>query len=91
MSNLKRISDAVLGNEVYLYLNEDFPIEESIKNLKKNIEKLEKEINALTSRLSNPHFRDKAPKNVVKESESKLKEDVNTLKLLKKHLGELEG
>jgi len=81
----------VLGNEVYLYLNKDFPIEESIKNLKKNIEKLEREINTLNSRLLNPHFRDKAPKNVVEESESKLKEDVNTLKLLKKHLGELEG
>ena len=34
IGGLRRISDAVLGNEIYLYLNKDFPIEESIKNLK---------------------------------------------------------
>ncbi len=91
IGGLRRISDAVLGNEIYLYLNKDFPIEESIRKLKKSIEKLEKEIENLTSRLSNPNFRDKAPRNVVEESELKLKEDANTLKLLKKHLKELEG
>lgn len=88
---LKRISDAVMGNEIYLYLSAEFPIDESIKRIKKNIDKLEREINTLNSRLSSPSFKSKAPKHVIEETELKMREDMDTLSLLKKYLKELEG
>ena len=60
------------GVEIYLPLKGLIDVEKETARLKKDAEKLEKEIGRLSAKLSNPGFLSKAPEHVVSSEREKL-------------------
>ena len=66
---------AVAGNiEIFIPLKGLINFEEEEKRLKKDIEKIEKELLALERKMSNKEFIEKAPKEVVEKDKARLEE-----------------
>ena len=66
-----------LKTEIYIPLNDLVDKEKEIDNLKKDIEKTQKELDRVISKLSNEAFTSKAPKEVI-EKENRIKEELET-------------
>ncbi|MCX8095015.1 MAG: valine--tRNA ligase [Caldisericia bacterium] len=88
--NLKSIKDIVQGAEIFLYIEEDYPIEERIKIMEKEIEALKREISSLKDRLNNKDFLEKAPSEVIEEVKEKLTDNEKRYELLLMHIDELK-
>ncbi|HLA51621.1 MAG TPA: class I tRNA ligase family protein, partial [Thermodesulfobacteriota bacterium] len=66
---------AVAGNiEIFIPLKGLINFEEEEKRLKKDIEKIEKELLALERKMSNKEFIEKAPKEVIEKDKARLEE-----------------
>lgn len=89
--NLKSIKDIALGAEIILYIEKEYPIEERIRIMEKEIETLKREISSLNNRLNNKDFLEKAPLDVIEETKEKLNENEKKLKLLSLHIDELKS
>ena len=66
-----------LKTEIYIPLNDLVDKEQEIDKLKKDIEKTQKELDRVISKLSNEAFTSKAPKEVI-EKENRIKEELET-------------
>jgi valyl-tRNA synthetase len=87
----KKIKDVFKDGEVVMYIEEDYPIEERIESIEKEIDDLYREINSLSERLKNSDFLEKAPQDVINETKETLFEKENRLKLLLRHIDELKS
>ncbi len=66
-----------LKTEIYIPLNDLVDKEKEIDKLKKDVEKTQKELDRVISKLSNEAFTSKAPKEVI-EKENRIKEELET-------------
>ncbi|MBC7194857.1 MAG: valine--tRNA ligase [Caldisericia bacterium] len=89
--NQKKIKDIVKDVEVIMYIEKDYPIEDRIKSMEKEIEGLKKDIESLSQRLKNSDFLEKAPQEVIDETKENLVEKENRLNLLLRHKDELKS
>jgi len=76
--------------EIFIPLAELIDIDKEKKRLKANWQKLEKEIFIVKKRLSNPHFLEKAPPEIVQKEKEGEKALTQKSKRLKKRLEEIE-
>ncbi|MCL1839649.1 valine--tRNA ligase [Candidatus Saccharibacteria bacterium] len=76
---------ALPNREIYLDIDEQ-TLKEYKQNLENNILKLGAEINTLETRLRNPNYRDKAPKELVEETQKHLEQKQTTMQRLKNEL-----
>ncbi|HEY9803745.1 MAG TPA: valine--tRNA ligase [Leptolyngbyaceae cyanobacterium] len=86
----KSIAGVVGTVQVVIPLAGVVDIETLQAKLKKNISKLEAEVQSLQARLSNPKFVDKAPQDVVKAAREALAEAEKQLEILRDRLQELQ-
>lgn len=77
------------GVEVLLPQSGLLDKEKERSRLKKQVQKLEKDINVLQERLSNRNYVDKAPSNVIKDSQNKLREMEQQLVVIQNSLKSL--
>ena len=76
---------AIPGHNIYLQIPEDI-LNKYKANLEQRILKLGQEINTLEARLSNPHYVEKAPKELVGETRDQLKTKQSLLEKMKAEL-----
>jgi len=76
---------AIPGHNVYLQIPEDV-LEKHKENLEERILKLGQEINTLDTRLLNPNYVNKAPKELVEETREQLSAKQNLLEKMKAEL-----
>jgi valyl-tRNA synthetase len=76
--------------EIFIPLAELIDMDKEKKRLKANWQKLEKEILILEKRLSNPHFLEKAPPEIVQKEKEREKALTQKSKRLKKRLKEIK-
>jgi len=89
IEDLKNLTEVYKGAKIYLFVEKDYPLEERVNNIKKEIEVLERENNVLTKRLENIEFVNKAPVEIVEETKKKKDENEERIKILSIHLKEL--
>jgi len=89
MPSVKALAGISGELEVLLPIEGLVDLEDLRSRLAKDLVKAEKEIEGLSSRLANPNFVDKAPKDVVAESKAKLVEAQAQASLARRRLSDL--
>ena len=89
MPSVKALAGISGELEVLLPIEGLVDLEDLRSRLAKDLFKAEKEIQGLSSRLANPNFVDKAPKDVVAESKAKLSEAQAQASLARRRLSDL--
>ena len=87
--NTKHIGNTLKEGEVYLYIHTLIDIEKEKQRLNKLITQEEKRLKALTNKLSNRQFIDRAPQKVVAEEQQKLKNLTNSVQRNQAFLAQL--
>ncbi|MFC7393185.1 valine--tRNA ligase [Scopulibacillus cellulosilyticus] len=87
----KSVSSIVTGAEIYLPLEGLINIDEEINRLKKELEKLNFEVERVQKKLSNQGFVNKAPKKVVDEEKAKEKDYLEKRQKVEERIKELQG
>jgi valyl-tRNA synthetase len=84
------VARAVLGDvEIFIPLGEDMDLEEEARRLKKEIQKVERDLELVDRKLSNDEFMSKAPEEVVEKVKIKREALLNRDKRLRESLGEI--
>lgn len=74
------------GLEIYLPIRDLIDINTERKNLEKEMSELERYLKSLEAKLNNAEFRKKAPSELVRQQEDKLKEGKNRLRKIEKKM-----
>lgn len=90
LEGYKSLTEVYKDSKIFLYIEKDYPLNERIEYLEKEIDSLKKEKENLIKRLENKEFFEKAPSNVVEETKRKKEEIEERIKVLKIHLQELK-
>lgn len=90
-SPAKSMSAVVTGAELYLPLAGLINIEEEVKRLEKEREKLNNEVERVQKKLSNEKFVNKAPEQIVNEEREKEKDYLDKRTKVEERIAELKG
>lgn len=86
----KSMSAIVTGAELYLPLAGLIDIDEEVKRLEKEREKLNNEVERVQKKLSNDHFVKKAPEHIVNEEKDKEKDYLEKRRKVEERIAELK-